>query len=270
MTAEVGVIFPNACMTNISPQHPSVRHPSGQSPLVKQLVAEWAALATKPSVIRHINEWGLPGGPLTQLDQVLERCGFGHEAVYLEGDRCLALVIARASHDELAARIVLQRILPPLIAIAARRGRIVKGGFNEAFSTTLGHAWILIRTYPLDRRPAKIASNLVRDAEYHAFVREARLKKVNECSLTERVITTQPVATPSTQEDELHDVLDESRALSIQQKEIIKRCAEGHSFDDIAKDYGVTARTVRGWRREAINALRDSRGYGPNVRTGRT
>lgn len=260
VTAEVGVIFPNVCMTNISPQHPSVRHPSGQSPLVKQLVAEWAALATKPSVIRHINEWGLPDGPLTQLDQVLERCGFGHEAVYLEGDRCLALVIARASHDELAARIVLQRILPPLIAIAARRGRIVKGGFNEAFSTTLGHAWILIRTYPLDRRPAKIASNLVRDAEYHAFVREARLKRVTECSLTERVITTQPMVLPTPQSEELHDVLDESRVLTRQQKDIVQRCAEGHSFDDIAKDYGVTARTVRGWRREAINALRATRG----------
>lgn len=257
VTAEVGVMYPNVCMTNISPQHPSVRHPSGQSPLVKQLVAEWAALATKPSVLRHVNEWGLPGDPLTQLDQVLDRCGFGHDADYSEGDRCLAQIIARASHDELAARIVLQRILPPLIAIAARRGRIVKGGFNEAFSTTLGHAWILIRTYPLDRRPAKIASNLVRDAEYHAFVREARLKRVTECSLTERVITTQPMATPTRQTDELHDVLDESRALTRQQRDIVRRCAEGHSFDDIAKDYGVTARTVRGWRREAINALRE-------------
>lgn len=225
--------------------------------MVKQLVAEWAALAIKSSVLRHVNEWGLPGGPLTQLDQVLERCGFGHDAVYSEGDRCLAQVIARASHDELAARIVLQRILPPLIAIAARRGRIVKGGFNEAFSTTLGHAWILIRTYPLDRRPAKIASNLVRDAEYHAFVREARLKRVSECSLTERVITTQPTTTPAVEADELREVIDESRSLTRQQKEIVRRCAEGDSFDDIAKDYGVTARTVRGWRREAISALRE-------------
>ena len=227
--------------------------------MVKQLVAEWAALATKPSVLRHINDWGLPGSPITRLDQVLERCGFGHEADYAEGDRCLAQVIARAGHDELAARIVLQRILPPLIAIAARRGRIVKGGFNEAFSTTLGHAWILIRTYPLDRRPAKIASNLVRDAEYHAFVREARLKRVAECSLTERVITTQPTATEASQTDELHDVLDGSRALTRQQKDVVRRCAEGDSFDDIAKDYGVTARTIRGWRREAINALRERR-----------
>lgn len=238
--------------------------------MVKQLVAEWAALSTKPRVLRLVNEWGLPGGPLHQLDDVLERCGFGHEATFTDGDRCLAQVIARASHDELAARIVLQRILPPLIAIAARRGRIVKGGFNEAFSTTLGHAWVLIRTYPLDRRPAKIASNLVRDAEYHAFVREARLKRVAECSLTERVITTQPSATPTNALDELVDVLDESPRLTRQQRDIMRRCAEGHSFEEIAKEFGVTARTVRGWRREAVNALRTGRNQGPNVRTGRT
>lgn len=238
--------------------------------MVKQLVAEWAALSTKPSALRHVNEWGLPGGPLSQLDEVLERCGFGHEATFSEGDRCLAQVISRASHDELAARIVLQRILPPLIAIAARRGRIVRGGFNEAFSTTLGHAWILIRTYPLDRRPKKIASNLVRDAEYHAFVREARLKRVTECSLTERVITTQPLAASTTARDELSDVLDDSTALTCQQREVIRRCAQGETFDEIAKDYGVTARTVRGWRREAVNVLRTGWNQGPNVRTGRT
>lgn len=238
--------------------------------MVKQLVAEWAALSTKPRVLRLVNEWGLPGGPLHRLDDVLERCGFGHEATFTDGDRCLAQVIARASHDELAARIVLQRILPPLIAIAARRGRIVKGGFNEAFSTTLGHAWILIRTYPLDRRPAKIASNLVRDAEYHAFVREARLKRVAECSLTERVITTQPSITPTSAQDELGDVIEESPRLTRQQRDIMIRCAEGDTFDEIAKDYGVTARTVRGWRREAVNALRTGWNQGPNVRTGRT
>lgn len=224
--------------------------------MVRQLVAEWAALAVKPRVIRHINEWGLPGSPITTLDEVLERCGFGHEAIYSEGDRCLAQVIARASHDELAARIVLQRILPPLIAIAARRGRIVKGGFNEAFSTTLGHAWILIRTYPLDRRPAKIASNLVRDAEYHAFVREARLKRVAECNLSERVITTKPADESVSEEDELNDIIEMSPNLDDRQREVIRRCAQGHTFDQIAKDHGVTARTVRGWKRDAITLLR--------------
>jgi DNA-binding CsgD family transcriptional regulator len=249
-------IRPNVGMKNISPLHPSVRHPLGRSPMVNQLVAEWAAMSVKPSVLRHVNEWGLPGGPFTRLDQVLEQCGFGHEATFNDGDRCLAQVIARASHDELAARIVLQRILPPIISIAARRGRIVKGGFNEAFSTTLGHAWILIRTYPLDRRPAKIASNLVRDAEYHAFVREARLKRVTECSLTERVITTRPSDTSPSEHDELQGVLDATPHLTRQQKEVVRRCAQGHTFDDIAKDYGVTARTVRGWKREAIKTLR--------------
>ncbi|MEY3851994.1 MAG: hypothetical protein RI910_974, partial [Verrucomicrobiota bacterium] len=69
--------------------------------------------------------------------------------------------------------------------IAGRRGHIVNGGFNAAFNEILGQAWILIRQYPVDRRPAKIASNLVRDTEYFAFVRNARLKRLEVESWTD-------------------------------------------------------------------------------------
>jgi len=227
--------------------------------MVKQLVAEWAALSTKPRVLRLVNEWGLPGGPLHQLDDVLERCGFGHEATFTDGDRCLAQVIARASHDELAARIVLQRILPPLIAIAARRGRIVKGGFNEAFSTTLGHAWLLIRTYPLDRRPARVASNLVRDTEYHAFVRPTRYRRfsVQLCDSVE--LAELPSETSNDGfVDALHDLLHGSirERLSQRSLELLDELSAGATVEQIAVRHGVRVRTVRTWRRAAINELR--------------
>jgi hypothetical protein len=237
-----------------------LRHPSGNTPAVRQLVDDWAALATKPRLVRQVNDWGLPGAPIAHLDDALERAGFGHEATYTEGDQYLAALVRRAQHDELAGRIVLQRILPPLIAIAARRGRIVQGGFTEAFTLTMAQAWILIRTYPIERRPAKIASNLVRDAEYHAFVRDARMKRVSECSLSDEMLSTAPAPlVEPTGEHELRELLynADPDVLSPRQFDVLSRIGEGESFDDIAADYCVSMRTVRGWRREAINALRE-------------
>jgi hypothetical protein len=250
-----------------------LRHPSGNTPAVRQLVDDWAALATKPRLVRQVNDWGLPGAPIAHLDDALERAGFGHEATYTEGDQYLAALVRRAQHDELAGRIVLQRILPPLIAIAARRGRIVQGGFTEAFTLTIAQAWILIRTYPIERRPAKIASNLVRDAEYHAFVRDARMKRVSECSLSDEMLSTAPAPlVEPTGEHELRELLynADPDVLSPRQFDVLSRIGEGESFDDIAADYCVSMRTVRGWRREAVNALRDASIHEPKNRTGRT
>lgn len=236
-----------------------IQHPSGASPLVRSLVAEWEAMVARPRTIRIVNGWDLPGGPVETLDEVLDRAGFGHEPTWSEGDRYLARLVELARHDELAGRIVLQRLLPPLIAIAARRGRIAPGGFNEAFATTVSHAWILIRTYPLDRRPAKIAANLVRDAEYHGFVREARMKKVAVQHLGEQAMRTIPAAE---RRDEPHEELAEVLAHAVvhglhsRHAAILRRVGRGDSYEQIARDEGVTARTVRAWRRDALSELR--------------
>lgn len=242
-----------------------LRHPSGNTPAVRQLVDDWAALAAKPRLVRQVNEWGLPGAPIEHLDEALERAGFGREATCSDGDRYLAELVRRAAHDDLAGRIVLQRILPPLIAIAARRGRITQGGFTEAFTLTVAQAWMLIRTYPIERRPAKIAANLVRDAEYHAFVREARMKRVAECTLSEEMLSASPApAIELTAETELRELLTDAKQhiLSERQVDVLTRVGTGESFDAIADDYGVSMRTVRGWRREAVEALRDASGHG--------
>lgn len=253
-------ISPAHISRSTSPNATRLRHPSGNTPAVRQLVDDWAALAAKPRLVQHVNAWNLPGGPITHLDDALDRAGFGHEANYAEGDKFLAALVRRAQTDDLAGRIVLQRILPPLIAIAARRGRIVQGGFTEAFTLTIAQAWMLIRTYPIERRPAKIASNLVRDTEYHTFVREARMKRVDECTLSDELLSSSPApCEDQTSESELLELLEQARqyGLTSRQIDVLARVGSGQSLDDIATDYGVSMRTVRGWRREAINALRE-------------
>jgi DNA-directed RNA polymerase specialized sigma24 family protein len=247
--------------TRATHSQPSLTHPAGSAPLVRKLVTEWGAIAAQPQTLRVINQWGLPGGPIEHLDEVLLRAGYGIDTKYENCDAFLFALVKRAAHDDLAARIVLQRILPPLIAIAGRRGHIVNGGFNAAFNEILGQAWILIRQYPVDRRPAKIASNLVRDTEYFAFVRNARLKRLEVESWTDDVdekfvSLDEETIEPSVEFAQIiHDAV--RRGIRSAPLQLIMRLSSGETIEDIAAEAGVCVRTVRTWRRKAIIELRE-------------
>ncbi len=227
--------------------------------MVRTLVQEWTAISVAPSTLKQVNDWRLPGKRVTNLDEVLIRAGFGLEATDSVGDQYLLKLVIRAANDELATRIVLQRLLPPLIAVAARRGKLVRGGFDEALVETVAQAWMLIRTYPLQKRPAKIASNLVRDSEYFAFVRDSRLKQL-AVAWGDDVIDM--VATPEVQpnsEEELGNLLTEAAKWNVNPRSIdlLQQLANGKSFQSIASDAGVNIRTVRSWRRTALSELRE-------------
>jgi DNA-directed RNA polymerase specialized sigma24 family protein len=237
----------------------TIIHPTGKSPTVRTLVQEWSALSKAPSTLRRVNGWGLPGKRVANLDEVLIRAGFGLEATDSVGDQYLFKLVIRAANDELATRIVLQRLLPPLISIAARRGKLARGGFDEALTDTVAQAWIQIRTYPINKRPIKIASNLVRDSEYFAFVRDSRLKQL-AVAWGDDVIDMIPA--PETQpnsEEELTILLAEVESWNLGTRSIsvLKQLAEGKSFRSIAADADVNVRTVHSWRSTAISELRE-------------
>jgi DNA-directed RNA polymerase specialized sigma24 family protein len=237
----------------------TIIHPTGKSSTVRTLEQECSALSNAPTTLRRVNGRGLPGKRVTNLDEVLIRAGFGLEATDSVGDQYLFKLVIRAANDELATRIVLQRLLPPLISIAARRGKLARGGFDEALTDTVAQAWIQIRTYPINKRPIKIASNLVRDSEYFAFVRDSRLKQL-AVAWGDDVIDMIP--TPETQlnpEEELANLLAEVEKwnLGTRSRSVLKQLAEGKSFRSIATDAGVNIRTVHGWRSTAINELRE-------------
>jgi hypothetical protein len=74
---------------------------------------------------------------------------------------CLLQALVRiAAEEPLAARVVLEAIVPGLTRLAERiifdaRDR------DELWALLLGHAWQQIRGYPLARRPSRIAANLL-------------------------------------------------------------------------------------------------------------
>jgi DNA-binding NarL/FixJ family response regulator len=136
----------------------------------------------------------------------------------------------------------------------------MKGGTNVAMTELLSAAWMVIREFPHDRRRAKIASNIVRDAEYYAFVRERRLVRVEERQVEDRVLAWLFDANrPGMNEMTLDEVLQVAVDRGVERRhiELLSKLGSGQHGEEIAVEWGVSARTVRNYRRLAIDAVRE-------------
>ncbi|MGV8848165.1 MAG: RNA polymerase sigma factor [Propionibacteriaceae bacterium] len=148
-----------------------------------------------------------------------------------DGDAWLAqLVAATQAGDELAGRCVVQAVLGRLSGIAARDRRV---GLDEL----VGAVWLRVRSYPLDRRPRAIASNLVLDA------RKDALREVRPLALVEPV---QPrrhaIAARVLADAVMIGVIDSGIGEVMSSVYVL-----GLSGEAAAQRHGVTATTVR-WR----------------------
>ena len=142
--------------------HPQAR-PADERDLIVRLEAEWPALAAGP-IRDRLHVWSeqepvlagfaTPQQLLRQLDSLRGR----HQA----RNEILAALVRQAQTDPLAARVVLQTLLPGLKKIAGRL-LLEAGERDELWSALLAHCWERIRCYPLERRPARIAANLLLD-----------------------------------------------------------------------------------------------------------
>lgn len=227
----------------------------------RQIIDEWARLAHRPAVLRRVNSWDFLPQPVEHLDQLLELCGFGRAVDDAAGDNMLWHVVRLAEHDELAARVALHRVMPALMAVARRRGKIMKGGMSAAMSEIVASAWMVIRQFPHERRRHKIASNIVRDAEYFAFVREARLVRVQEVNVENDVLTWLfDDKAESINEMTFDELLCAAAERGVEPKhiELLAKLGAGIHGHDIAEEWGVSARTVRNYRRAAIDAVREA------------
>ena len=134
---------------------------------LSRLQREWDRLVADPRLGERVATWQLPGVVAgATLADVLCAAGMrpagatphalvppalgageGHALERVPGDRALAALAAAAAHDELAARVVLQRLLPGLSSIARRRSRSVEEHLVHT-DELLGAAWTVILPKP--------------------------------------------------------------------------------------------------------------------------
>ena len=247
------------------------RASSNHSNPAAALQAEWQRLSHCPRALKKVNAWGLTSRTIWSLDEVLRLAGFQGGKCDPVADQVLASIVRRAAADDLAARIVLQRVLPPMLAIARRRGLGHGATFDYAFGHVLSHAWEIIRTYPIVRRPRKIAANIVRDIEYFAFVRGERHRPTHtsldeDIDVAELRLVSQSPSTFSSSDDltvstdtesEIDALLAEAVRCEVSARSLsLLQALSTQTVEELAAKRGVSARTVRTWRSAAVSELR--------------
>lgn len=225
----------------------------------RDMINEWERLRRRPATLRHVNSWPFLPRRVSDLDEVLELAGFGRAIDDIEGDQLLWHLVREGEHDDIAARIVLHRILPPLMAMAKRRGRVVQGGVHTAMVDVLATAWFVIRQYPHQRRLHKVAANLVRDIEYNAFVRHHRLRHVDERQVGDEILY-QLVEDSAESYDGLMHVLQDAQEMGVDERHItlLREFSKGQRNEDVAEIMGISSRTVRNYKRSAIVAIQEA------------
>jgi hypothetical protein len=142
------------------------RRENSQAPadLIERLEAEWPALASSGVLRQRLRGWAAQEPALAGFasPQHLLRQLRGLRGRPRAEDAILAALVRQAGADPLAARVVLQALLPGLKALAGRL-LLEASERDSVWSALLAHCWERIRRYPLERRPTRIAANVLLD-----------------------------------------------------------------------------------------------------------
>lgn len=230
-----------------------------------RLDSDWARLRTDRRALARARTWtgdgpddplGAVVAELDDLDVIVRATQRGAP----DGDAILLrLVEVARTGDELAGRVLLQRLLPALIARSMRYR-----GFHDdvdPVELVVPAAWEAIRSFDTARRRRQIAASLVSDAVFAAFRAPLRrMAATEEIRCPQRfveTIDTTPVQTPI---EVLADVVVAARCAGVPAAdlELIRRLVQVESPNVIAAERQVTARTIRNHRDRAVRRVRDA------------
>ena len=231
--------------------------------LLVRLQQDWDHLKVSPDAVEQARGWCLgashePGRSIESLDDVLRWSGYGLTAAHNgDPDQTLAQLVRLAAFDQLAARVVLQRLLPGISTLARRRSTHERP-LPEVLDEIVASAWTVIRTYPVQRRCSFVAAGMLREIDYQTFQR-ARRRLTTFVPSPMQTFEGRPAPLPTVSAvDELRQLLDEATAAGLDPDdiELARQLGRGESTSDIARARQVTDRTVRNHRRAMTYRLR--------------
>jgi hypothetical protein len=242
-------------MTRLPSTKPTRPHPTGLG-VSAQLQREWDRLRTRPAVVERARGWGVTDRRFDDLDALLALAGFRAVATD-ETEAVLRRIVIRAADDELAARIVLQRVLPGLLALVRRRQSRLG---DDMLEHLVAAAWIAIRTFAPSRRPACLAAALIGQADHACFCRPGRRRSTSEVTFDPARVTGMPDERRVSACEELADVLADARAAGVPNAdlELVRHLLRTGSPGQVARDLQVTARTIRNRRDRVTRRLRQA------------
>jgi hypothetical protein len=143
---------------------PEAEHDDGEAADMTNVIAmldrDWRQLSSDRVAARRLRSvCRIAGGAasLGDVERYVRRSGPA------EADRVLLALVARASDgDALAARVLLQLLLPGTRNLARRWWAL--GDDDERSAAAVAAVYGRIRNYPLARRPGRVAANVLMDA----------------------------------------------------------------------------------------------------------
>jgi hypothetical protein len=178
--------------TTIVAQGKKLRH---STPLLAELDREWGRMHRCPRTLRRVRAWSTDPilAPVVvdicDLDDLIQSTQPGGTGDGT-GDEILRRLITLAADEELAGRIVFQRILPGLISRSRRWDGHTPGG--DVCDIAVGAAWLAIRTYDVGARSLHVAPSLIADALWIGFRRGSRRKVEQEIPVPGSVLMAHP------------------------------------------------------------------------------
>ena len=210
-----------------------------------RLEREWQALAGG-ALVPRLRVWRREEPALAAFATPDTVIRFLHSrAPGLEKDGVLRALLARSRTDPLAARVVLQALLPGLKGLA-RRIFLDADDVEQLWQLLLASAWEQIRTYPLERRPRRIAANLLLDSMRATLDELARERgRRGELPATP-VIPNAAAPTPASDVQTVLERAVAAGAISADEAELILRTRiDEQAIADTARAFGVSYNVLR-------------------------
>lgn len=235
---------------------PASRHP------LARLQREWGRLARSPRAVAIVRGWQLHIAPFDSLDEVLVAAGLGVVGRPADADdELLGRLVLLARDQPLAGRILLQRLLPGLSAIARRRHPDERAAVViEAIDDLLAASWTVITTYPIERRQRWVVASLLRESERSVYRgdRRRRVETVLVGDELDELADADGLHGDPDPADELAELLAEAcrRGLDPADVELARRLAAGATPAELAAEHDVTDRTIRNHRAALVHRLR--------------
>jgi len=124
------------------------------------LDSEWRQLSDNRTAARRLRDVRALAGDARTLGELQL---YVRSAQPADADRILLALVARAVDDDaLAARVLLQLLLPGTRNLARRWWAL--GDHDERAAAAVSAVYGRIRTYPIVRRPGRVAANILMDA----------------------------------------------------------------------------------------------------------
>ena len=276
-------------MTNTLPL-PPVRslplfkqHPANG--LVGQLHTEWQGMSHRRSALAQARSWQLPVCHFDSLQQLVEWAaadrpydlpddapGQDRGEAKVDGampgcasydsrrstDPLMAALMMWSKTDDLAARIVLQRMLPGLCA-SARRRATGPADRRRRLDELVSVAWTVIRSFDESRYDGYVVAKLVRGCEYRAFDKDRRRKLSAWPTAPDQMDMELAVQASPDPLEELVELMVQARdcgGLSADDLDFLAIVINAPTVLEAARRLNVTARTVRNHRDAVTHRLR--------------